>query len=234
MDCPPLYQCSKCDSRKPIDEFPPSKVRNKAQWCRQCLREDARRAKNLKAYEHRVTCAWCHHEFETTFTKAQFCSRKCKDDAGHEGARHARIEAAPDRQCVACGADITKMRRRDSIYCSAACREMQRRRDGRVTKADERRRSLKRYHQLTPEAYEQMVVDQGGRCAICLTDDPGTQHGYWHIDHDHACCPGRSRGCGDCVRGLLCGSCNLGLGHFADDPVRLQSAIDYLRRFTDD
>jgi hypothetical protein len=76
-----------------------------------------------------------------------------------------------------------------------------------------------------------MTKDQDGRCAICRRDDPGTHHGYWHIDHDHKCCPTSGRGCGSCVRGLLCGSCNLGLGHFADDPARLDAAAMYLRRY---
>lgn len=33
-----------------------------------------------------------------------------------------------------------------------------------------------------------------------------------HVDHDHDCCPGPF-GCEECVRGFLCKSCNLGLGH---------------------
>lgn len=82
---------------------------------------------------------------------------------------------------------------------------------------------------MTWEEYQGRLADQGGACAICLTDDPGTKSGTFHIDHDHACCPG-SKTCGGCVRGLLCSSCNRGIGHLKDDPQRLLSAVAYLTR----
>lgn len=76
-------------------------------------------------------------------------------------------------------------------------------------------------HGTTKEEYDHQVVVQMNRCAICKeTVD------YFHIDHDHACCDGRS--CGDCLRGLLCQKCNHALGLFNDDLDILSNAIKYL------
>jgi hypothetical protein len=74
-----------------------------------------------------------------------------------------------------------------------------------------------KYGMSTAE-YAAMLAAQDEVCAICRTDDPGRGKA-WCVDHDHA--TGR-------VRGLLCWSCNNGLGLFADDPVRLKAAIEYL------
>jgi hypothetical protein len=65
-----------------------------------------------------------------------------------------------------------------------------------------------------------MLKDQGGCCAICGTDTPGTS-GIFAVDHDHK--TGK-------VRGLLCRSCNVGIGNLGDDPKRLKEAIRYLTR----
>lgn len=60
-------------------------------------------------------------------------------------------------------------------------------------------------------------------CAICSSwENPS-------VDHDHTCCPG-DKSCGNCVRGVLCHSCNVALGLFKDDPERLENAAAYLRR----
>jgi hypothetical protein len=84
---------------------------------------------------------------------------------------------------------------------------------------------------LTPDAYDALLAAQGGRCAICGTDDPkGSRVSKWTVDHDHACCPG-AKSCGRCVRGLLCGPCNRGIGQFNDDPFVAEAAAAYLRRY---
>jgi hypothetical protein len=81
-------------------------------------------------------------------------------------------------------------------------------------KVSSRRDHLKRTFGITEEERAAILKRQGGVCAICGTPDPE------HLDHDHA--TGK-------IRGILCNRCNMGLGLFSDDPVRLQSAINYLR-----
>ena len=72
--------------------------------------------------------------------------------------------------------------------------------------ANKRRASLKAYG-ITPEDYDRMLEEQGGRCAMCRTDDPGGHGGvkHFHVDHDHET---------GVVRGLLCDTCNRGLGTY--------------------
>lgn len=70
---------------------------------------------------------------------------------------------------------------------------------------------------VTAEDIAAMRQAQKGRCAICLDDIAGQNE---HLDHDHR--TGK-------IRGLLCGTCNKGLGQFMDDPLVLQSALEYLK-----
>lgn len=84
---------------------------------------------------------------------------------------------------------------------------------------------IRNVYGLEREDYEEMLARQGGRCAICPnTADRGKPLA---VDHDHSCCSG-AKTCGECIRGLLCDSCNLGLGYFSDDPDRLIRAAAYL------
>lgn len=77
---------------------------------------------------------------------------------------------------------------------------------------------LKKYG-ITREQYETQLALQGGVCAICR--QPDTSKKGYHVDHDHET---------GVVRGILCTTCNSGLGHFKDDPTILAAAIDYLRQ----
>ena len=73
-----------------------------------------------------------------------------------------------------------------------------------------RRSHLKNRYNMTPEQYGAILVEQGGRCALC-EHVPTTK--ALSVDHDHRCCPGL-RSCGRCVRGLVCATCNRLLGWF--------------------
>lgn len=97
-----------------------------------------------------------------------------------------------------------------------------------------RRSHLKVTFNITLEFYEEMLKKQNYACAVCgkkETNKPtrGVGEPVLAIDHDHSCCPGR-KSCGKCVRGLLCSSCNHGLGNFSDDPDLLFAAHRYLSR----
>lgn len=66
------------------------------------------------------------------------------------------------------------------------------------------------YRQL----YAEMFEKQKGLCGIC-----GQAMKRPVLDHCHNSME---------VRGLLCGSCNIGLGQFKDNPFFLKAALNYL------
>lgn len=74
------------------------------------------------------------------------------------------------------------------------------------------------------EDYKNLLIEQRGTCAVCGSIP---RDGLLVVDHDHNCCP-EGRSCGKCIRGLLCRSCNVGLGFFGDSMDALRSASLYL------
>lgn len=89
-------------------------------------------------------------------------------------------------------------------------------------KHERRVNSLKQLYGITAADYERMLADQGGACAICgSTDHKSSRTKYFAVDHDHTT--------GE-VRGVLCHSCNKGLGLLQDNPKVLKAAASYLER----
>lgn len=87
----------------------------------------------------------------------------------------------------------------------------------KFNKAHDRRWSWLKYrlkqYGLSLSDFIQMVIKQRGGCAICYRVEK------LYVDHCHS--TGR-------VRGLLCNSCNLGLGMFSDSPKIALRASHYL------
>lgn len=84
-----------------------------------------------------------------------------------------------------------------------------------------RERWLRRMYGIDRAAVLTMLDDQGHACAICR--HPLTERTL-HVDHDHR------EGIENPVRGVLCGSCNKGIGLLGDCPETISRAVDYLRR----
>ena len=64
---------------------------------------------------------------------------------------------------------------------------------------------------LTQEQFDRLLDAQQSTCGMC--HQPFEDGQLIHVDHDHACCKEKNRSCGRCVRGLLCHTCNIALGH---------------------
>lgn len=78
--------------------------------------------------------------------------------------------------------------------------------------------NLEKRYGITSDDYDQMLICQGGKCAICKE-----QSDRLFVDHDHA-----TRN----VRGLLCHGCNIILGNAKDSPDILRAALAYLDKTT--
>lgn len=85
-----------------------------------------------------------------------------------------------------------------------------------------RESSLKKNFGITLAEYGEILVAQGGVCAICAQPETETRHGKVKalaVDHCHT--TGENRG-------LLCAACNQAIGKFKDDRNRLLAAVRYL------
>lgn len=76
---------------------------------------------------------------------------------------------------------------------------------------------------MSPEEYGELLDEQLGCCACCGSSDPKRKGGFV-IDHDHN--TGQ-------VRGLLCHSCNIGIGLLGDSVSGVINALRYLCKHYD-
>lgn len=88
------------------------------------------------------------------------------------------------------------------------------------SKDSQRGGRLKFKYNMTITDYDNLCNEQHGKCAICF--GPPTRNNF-DVDHRHNTSQ---------IRGLLCNTCNLMLGHCNDSILILQRAIRYLERYS--
>lgn len=84
-------------------------------------------------------------------------------------------------------------------------------------KIQARKRSLERRYGLSLSDFEMLSNHQAGKCAIC---EMFPSSGRLVVDHCHTT---------NVVRGLLCNTCNIGLGAFKESLFNLSKAAEYLK-----
>jgi Recombination endonuclease VII len=82
---------------------------------------------------------------------------------------------------------------------------------------------IKRTYGISKSQWHHMFDTQDGGCALCGGVNANGHN--LHVDHDHACC-GYTRGCPNCVRGLLCDTCNRMIG-MAENKPKLRSLFAF-------
>lgn len=99
---------------------------------------------------------------------------------------------------------------------AAACKRWRERNPEKAKKFNgySRKRHLKHEYGTDPETVAAIATKQQHRCAICA------QVKLLGVDHDHH--SGK-------IRGLLCKSCNLGIGLLGDNEEGLARALEYFR-----
>jgi hypothetical protein len=139
---------------------------------------------------------------------------------GHRGECKACNRAAKRERYASDPQKYVGMVRRWQRENPERLREYRRERNARPEiKRQQRDMYYRRTYGLSADDVDEMLDAQHGGCAICGTKPERVAS--MHIDHDHE--HGH-------LRGLLCVTCNQGLGQFRDDPALLLRAIVYLRQ----
>lgn len=180
-----------------------------AKFCgRKCARRDCARherslRRSVKGLDVSRDCRECGAAFLPARQASWYCSDTCGDRGRSRSgwAKKRSMALAERHRCQGCLEYFTSATRADQKYCTADCRRQ----------AQALRDRLRRYG-LEIHDYRALLRDQSGACAICRVPEDRCDRSL-AIDHDHQCCPGETS-CGGCVRGLLCGACNIALGRY--------------------
>lgn len=195
-------------------------------FCSKQCREKEWRLNNpsQKGSERSVQCRGCSTDFVTTDSRKRFCSVDCRWRFFNGRRAVMKYES---RTCPMCNTSFVPLQNAGvgRTYCSRKCRSKAHYKTwvSKNMKHGEKHRRTR--CGLGEEAYSEMLAAQDGLCAICgcietVLDRTGKPKKL-SVDHCHTSIT---------IRGLLCSSCNHGLGSFVDSPERLRAAAEYLER----
>lgn len=201
-------QCSRCGETKRVQDFYTGKSQ-----CRSCCTELHREYVNRPEVAPRIKEIEKRRaekrrvrppRREPVAPGLEVCTLCNEDKPLDDFYKHKLGRHGRDSACKECRAAINRERRRDP-----AIRER------------EHRQKVARVFGIPVTQYDEMLGSQSGVCAICGKPQAG-KRSRLHVDHDHS--TGK-------VRGLLCNTCNAGLGSFRDDSGLLHAAIKYLESY---
>lgn len=172
-----------------------------------------------------INCSSCGDEIEVDKrsdpkrTKCKKCKNqfKKKRSNGHSGKREIRIckNCEKEFKCLS-----IKIRQGGGIFCSKECHYD-------YMKSKKRNEKERKYwnilyqkkckYNLSEKEYLDLISMK--ECMICGRYLGEGMNKFKCIDHDHE---------NNRIRGILCHSCNRGLGFFHDSPEFLKKAIEYL------
>ncbi len=198
------FRCSKCKESKSADAYHlcDKNKRGLAYWCKDCLQ--VRHAGVVMGARGFMPCPQCGLPNKTATTDCDSCMKT-------RGVRECRV------------CKVVKPWPAEFYWGHAKCRmclmASQKRKGPQKSKkpatpSQQRARILRHLYGLSEADHDAIRIHQKGLCAICLTETRALC-----VDHDHK--TGK-------VRGLLCRSCNTGLGGFKDDLPALERAQKYL------
>lgn len=204
-------RCGRCEQEKPFSEFYRSPTNGKYSWlCRPCNTEQHREyvqqpevaARVLQQQRNRAEGKWKRPPRRQPIAEGYEVCTSCNlDKPVDEFHKHKLGRNGVNNICKVCAAALARERRQDP-----AIRER------------EAHQKAERIFKMPPGRYAEMLAEQGGVCAICRKVRPNGRR--LHVDHCHE---------SGAVRGLLCYSCNTGLGAFRDNPDVMVAAIEYLQ-----
>lgn len=153
------------------------------------------------------SCKNCASETKNKY----YCSRQCRSDFAYE-----------ERRCNWCDSLFKSNRQSSLRSCSRSCAAYARWTNcSAPTYTHEARQNATNIYNRVPSVDETkhiIWIRQKKRCMIC--SDHLTSHNVGFLDHNHDT---------DAIRGLLCSTCNSGLGFFRDSAEIVSSALEYLR-----